>query len=175
MSRAAVKPGDLLAEAARLGVSIRPGSAPGRVKLTGPSEAVRRMLPLVARHKAELLEVLTGRQAAPEPAPDPRQSWSHYTPATADEIMRMLERTEMFERMGLAPDEVDLAVDRLHLRDREGDDRHLCLECQHVRADATNWRCGALRGPIPREWVATQLQRCPSFLQLAPATNLQPR
>jgi hypothetical protein len=110
------------------------------------------------------------KQAAPEPeppAPDPRLSWGHYTPATAAEIARMLERTEMFERAGLTPDEVDLAVDRLHLRDRDLDDRHLCLECRNVRADRTGWRCASL-GPIPRAWVVHQLQRCPSFLGVDP-------
>jgi hypothetical protein len=97
------------------------------------------------------------------PAPDPRLSWSHYTPANAAEIARMAARTEAFERMGLSAPEADGLADLLHLRDREGDDRHLCVECQHVRADRVGWRCGALRGPIPREWFAIQLQRCPTF------------
>jgi hypothetical protein len=98
------------------------------------------------------------------PAPDPRLSWSHYTPANAAEIVRMAARVERAEALGLSEREADLAVDRLLRRDREGlRDMHLCLECARLRADATGWRCGALRGPIPREWVATQLQRCPTF------------
>jgi hypothetical protein len=114
---------------------------------------------------------------APElPAPDPRLSWSHYTPATTAEIARMAARTEAFERMGLAPDEADLAVDRLHQRDREGlRDMHLCVECARLRADATGWRCGAIRAPIPSDWATRQLQRCAAFLRLEPATNPQPR
>jgi hypothetical protein len=75
----------------------------------------------------------------------------------------MAARTEAFERMGLTPGEVDLVVDRLLRRDREGDDRHLCIECQHIRGSATGWRCGALRQSLPRELVATQLQRCDMF------------
>jgi hypothetical protein len=151
MSRAAVKPSDVLVECARAGVVIKLGNAPGRVRMVGPSEAVQRLKPLVARHKAELLEVLTGRQAAPapEPAPDPRLSWSDCLPATAAEVVRMLERTEAFERMGLAPDEVDLAADRLLRRDREG------------------WRCASLRQSLPRDLVI-RLQRCPSFLGVDP-------
>jgi hypothetical protein len=103
------------------------------------------------------------KQAAPElPAPDPRLSWSDCLPATAAEIVRMAERTEAFERMGLTPDEVDWAVDRLLRRDRDLDDRHLCIECQRVRASGVGWRCAAL-GPIPTDWVTRQLQRCAAF------------
>jgi hypothetical protein len=133
------------------------------VKLTGPAEAVQRLTPLVAQCKTALLEVLTERQAAPEPeppAPGPHQSWSHYTPANAAEIARMAARVERAEALGLSAREADALADRLHLRDREGDDRRLCIECQHIRASGTGWRCASL-GSIPREWVATQLQRCP--------------
>jgi hypothetical protein len=74
----------------------------------------------------------------------------------------MMKRTEAFERMGLTPDEVDLVVDRLLRRDREGDDRRLCIECQHVRGSATGWRCAAV-GAIPTEWATIRLQRCDMF------------
>jgi hypothetical protein len=104
------------------------------------------------------------KQAAPElPTPDPRLSWSHYTPATAEELERMVARVERAEAIGLSAREADAIADRLHLRDREGDDCRLCIECGWLRADATGWRCAAIRAPIPREWVATQLQRCPTF------------
>jgi hypothetical protein len=103
-------------------------------------------------------------QLAPEPPkPEPRLSWSDYTPASEGELARMAARTEAFERMGLTFDEIDLVVDRLLRRDREGDDRHLCIECQHVRGSATGWRCDALRGAIPPDWVTIRLQRCPTF------------
>jgi hypothetical protein len=100
---------------------------------------------------------------APEPPkPDPRPSWSDYTPASEGELARMMKRTEAFERMGLTPDEVDRTVERLLRRDREGDDRRLCIECLHIRSSATGWRCAAL-GPIPTDWVTILLQRCPTF------------
>jgi hypothetical protein len=153
MSRAAVSPDDVLAEAARLGVSIRPGGAPGKLKLTGPAEAVKQLLPLVERHKAELLGALA----------EQRLIANGYLPATDAEIARMAVRTEAFERMGLSAPEADALADLLHLRDREGlRDMHLCLECAWLRADATGWRCGALRQPLPRELVI-RLQRCPTF------------
>lgn len=108
----------------------------------------------------------SAKQAAPAPEPpqpDPRLSWSDCLPATAAEIVRMAERTEAFERMGLTPDEVDLAVDRLLRRDRDLDDRRLCIECAHIRTSGMGWRCGALRQSLPRELVATQPQRCDMF------------
>jgi hypothetical protein len=100
-------------------------------------------------------------EAQTQPAPEPR--WSDYTPASEEELARMMKRTEAFERMGLTFDEIDLVVDRLLRRDREGDDRHLCIECRHIRGSATGWRCDALRGAIPPDWVTIRLQRCPTF------------
>jgi hypothetical protein len=153
MSRAAVKPIDLLAEAARLGVSIRPGSAPGKVKLTGPAEAVRRLLPLVERHKAELLGALA----------EQRLIANGYVPASRQELGRMAERVERAEALGLSAREADALADLLLRRDREGpQDMRACLECQHIRADRDGWRCAALRWSLPRELV-TRLQRCPAL------------
>jgi hypothetical protein len=100
---------------------------------------------------------------APEPPqPDPRLIASDYVPATEGELVRMLERVQHGEALGLSEREADELADLLHLRDREGDDRHLCIECQRVRASGVGWRCAAL-GPIPTDWVTRQLQRCPTF------------
>jgi hypothetical protein len=158
MSRAAVSPDDVLAEAARLGVSIRPGGAPGKLKLTGPAEAVKQLLPLVERHKAELLGALA----------EQRLIASGYVPATGQELSRMAARTEAFERMGLSAPEADALADLLHLRDREGpQDMHACAECGWLRADREGWRCASLRQSLPRDLVI-RLQRCPSFLGVDP-------
>jgi hypothetical protein len=160
---AAIRPDDVLAECARAGVILKPGSAPGKVRMVGPAEAVQRLTPLVAQCKAELLRALS-EQAAPEPPkPDPRLTGSNYIPATERELVRMLARVQRAEALGLPAHEAGVLADTLHLRDRDRDDRHLCVECQHVRADADGWRCAALRGPIPREWVTRTLQRCERF------------
>jgi hypothetical protein len=84
-------------------------------------------------------------------------------PASAEELERMAARVERGERLGLSQHEADALADRLHLRDRDRDDRHLCVECCHVRADGDGWRCAVVKGPIPREWVTHRLQRCPDF------------
>jgi hypothetical protein len=222
MTRAAIRPRDVLTEAARLGVALRPGSEPGRVKLIGPAEAVRSLHPLVMQtDRAELLALLTEQAANDERAatptrtcrdcqhltdagtctdpvgaglaprfcirwPDPARAAScpafverqrppasapavppefcdHRDPATDAEIERMARRTEAFQRLGLTPDDVDLAVERLLRRDRDLDGRRLCAECAHLRNDGTHWRCAALRQQIPTAWVTQQLQRCEMF------------
>jgi hypothetical protein len=112
-------------------------------------------------------EAQTHPAPAPEPpAPRPRLWWGR--PASAEELERMAARVERAEALGLSAPETDGLADLLHQRDREGlRDMHLCVECARLRADSTGWCCGALRGPIPREWVVHQLQRCPSFLGVA--------
>ncbi len=47
---------------------------------------------------------------------------------------------------------------RLMFRDREGDDRRLCIEC---RRGGPGWRCSVNAG-----FLLEQLQRCPSFVLL---------
>jgi hypothetical protein len=220
---AAIRPDDVLLEATRAGVSILPGTSPGKLKLTGPAEAVQRLTPLVAQCKTALLEALSEQAAnddraatptrtcrdcqhltpaktcanpvgaglrphfgivwpeptraatcrafterqrpAPEPILTPEQRhrlwWGQ--PATAEELERMVARAERGERLGLSAREADAAADVLHLRDRDRDDRRLCLECGWLRADRAGWRCGALGQQIPRAWVTTQLQRCHMF------------
>ena len=112
----------------------------------------------------ERAEREAAKRQRPAPAPTvPPEFCDHREPASDAEIMRMAERTEAFERMGLTPDEADWAVERLLRRDRDRDDRRLCVECQHIRAAADSWRCAALRGPIPRDWVTIRLQRCKKF------------
>ncbi len=46
-------------------------------------------------------------------------------------------------------------AERLLHRDREADDRRLCVECQHA---GTGWRCGRRE-----EFLLDHLQRCPMF------------
>lgn len=80
------------------------------------------------------------------------------------EIATVTARTERFALLGRA-DAEDLA-ERLTLRDRDGDDRRLCLECTWL---GDTGRClAAATGRIPDtdrrlEPVQTVLQRCDAF------------
>ena len=86
-----------------------------------------------------------------------------------EEVAAFSAREARFARLGRAED-ADYLAERLTLRDRQHDDRRLCLECAY-RAD--NGRClAAARGRLPGadrrlEPVPTILQRCPGFT-LAP-------
>ncbi len=81
------------------------------------------------------------------------------------EIDTFLKREARFTRMGRAADAEYLA-ERLTLRDRQHDDRRLCLECSAL---ADNGRClVAARGRLPGvsrrlEPIQTILQRCKGF------------
>jgi len=73
----------------------------------------------------------------------------------------MAQRQARFERLGLPDHEAGRMADTLMLRDRDLDDRRVCLECQHLRGRPGAWRCHA-PGGMPSPLVA-QLQRCPGW------------
>ena len=116
------------------------------------------------------------------PAPPRRSGNPLMTPEQGDdchaggwddaEIEVFTVREARFMRPGRIGDAEHLA-ERLTLRDREQDDRRICLECTSL---ANNRRCelaaqGRLAGADRRlEPVPTILQRCPGFT-LAPGLN----
>jgi hypothetical protein len=90
-----------------------------------------------------------------------------HAPAWDDtEICTFTTRVLTFVRRGVGPTNADDLAERLTLRDRERDDRRLCLEC--VRLDGRG-RCmaasaGELSGADRRlEPVQTILVRCEGF------------
>jgi hypothetical protein len=56
---AATEPRDIIAQAAREGLEIRRGDAPGKLKLRGTADAVARWKPIIAQHKPEVLAALS--------------------------------------------------------------------------------------------------------------------
>lgn len=113
-------------------------------------------------------------QAENDPAPDlDRHYWPHSTSMTGREIDTFTARLHKFTDKGLARNDGEVLAKRLVLRDRDQDDRHVCLECQHFAGHgAESWRCGnwqaagiALRprdAQLPADLVV-QLQRCDGF------------
>ena len=100
--------------------------------------------------------------AANDPAPDPdRWAWPHSAAMTGAEIDTFTARLARFTNKGLSLEGAEGLADRLVTRDRESDDRRLCLECVHL---ARNGLCKAVStGGKPIEPVPTILQRCDSF------------
>lgn len=118
-------------------------------------------------------------RAANDPAPDPdRWCWPVSTAMNTGEIDSFEARLARFTDKGLMLDEAERLADRLVNRDRESDNRRLCLECMHLAGHGTaTWRCGnwqaagvAIRAryaELPGD-IVCQLQRCGGFGETAP-------
>ena len=99
---------------------------------------------------------------------DPDSScWPHSAAMTGREIETMVERTALFNRRGLTALDAELLADELVGRDRQADDRRLCLECRHLTTGRTmrcaQWQSAGLGQPGIPEGMAVQLQRCDGF------------
>lgn len=100
-----------------------------------------------------------------------RWAWPHSAAMTGAEIDTFTTRLTRFTDKGLDPDAGERLADELVIRDREGDDRRICLECTHLHR-ANGWRCGNWRAAgvacrsrdaqLPAD-LTTQLQRCAGF------------
>lgn len=102
-----------------------------------------------------------------------RACWLHSSAMNSQELGAFAARLAHFTDKGLHHDDAEALADRLVLRDRDGDDRRLCLECSHLQG-ARRWRCGNWeRAGMAPEGLAPELvlmlQRCPGF---APAAGL---
>lgn len=96
-----------------------------------------------------------------------RQCWPHTTAMNSAEIDSLTARFHLLTWRGLAETETERLADALVIRDRDGDDRRLCLECRHLRGVGPS-RCGNARAAdvhadLARDLVLT-LQRCRGYL-----------
>ena len=121
-------------------------------------------------------EQLSSVLAVPSPAvfenPD-RWCWPHSSAMNGAEIDTFAARLHQFADKGLARNDGEALADKLVLRDRDQDDRRVCLECKHFAGHgAKSWRCDnwqaagvAIRSSdaqLPADLVV-QLQRCDGF------------
>ncbi|MFC7462361.1 hypothetical protein [Hydrogenophaga defluvii] len=106
------------------------------------------------------------------PTTDPdRWCWPHSEAMNGQEIDTFTARLSRFTDKGLTLTDAEREADRLAIRDRENDNRRLCLECAHLHG-AGRWRCGNWHraevanqlkdAHLPGALVLT-LQRCPGF------------
>ncbi|WP_409054247.1 hypothetical protein [Variovorax sp. GrIS 2.14] len=88
---------------------------------------------------------------------------------TGAEIDRMVSRVERFVARGLNLIDATALADKLVIRDRDGDDHRLCLECDHLRPEG---RCGVRTvADVPGGRlidVLPILQRCNQFKKTTP-------
>jgi len=105
----------------------------------------------------------------PMALPDPdRWCWPYSAAMTGKEIDTLIERTALFSRRGLSALDAELLADKLVNRDREGDDRRLCLECAHLNRPAgtlhcAQWQRAGLGAPGVPAGLHLVLQRCNGF------------
>ena len=77
------------------------------------------------------------------PASDPdRWCWPHSPAMNTTEVDTFTARLARFIDKGVSYDEAERLADALVIRDREGDDRRLCLECPHLQG-VGRLRCGS--------------------------------
>ena len=105
------------------------------------------------------------KQAANDPAavthdPD-RWCWPCSQAMTGGEIDSFTARLHHFTRRGLAEPDAESLADKLVTRDREADDRRLCLECAHLAGHAGTWGC--------RNWQRAGVATKPQHAQLSAA------
>ena len=91
---------------------------------------------------------------------------AHANPWDNATIALFRGRSIRFQQRGHSTTNADALAERLHLRDVEGDDRRMCLECRHLERYG---RCDLAReGKLPGadrhlEPIATILMRCEGF------------
>lgn len=122
-------------------------------------------------------------QAANDAAPDPdSHCWPHSSAWNTGEIELFNRRAALFVRRGASDTEAERLADALVLRDRDEDDRHVCMECRHLQTSG-HWRCGNWQaaGVAVRagdagltRTMAMQLQRCPGFAAAALSVTAPP-
>ena len=130
----------------------------------------------VAPDMAPMQKAGSDLPAANDPTPDPdRWAWPHSQAMTGREIDTFTARLAGVTDKGLSLEDAEALADKLVTRDRESDDRRLCLECVHLTGHSagamrcTNWqRAGvAMRAKDAQLSAALvcQLQRCDGFTE----------
>jgi hypothetical protein len=117
------------------------------------------------------VSMLVSSRAALFDDPD-RWAWPHSQAMTGREIDTFTARLHHFTRRGLLESDAEMLADKLVTRDRDADDRRLCLECLHLAGRAGVWGCrnwqraGVATKPQHAQLSAAlvnQLQRCDGF------------
>lgn len=105
-----------------------------------------------------------------------RWCWPHGVAMSGQEIDTFTARLVRFTDKGLTLADAEQQADRLMTRDRDRDDRRLCLECTHLQGIGP-WGCGNWRkagacmrssdAGLARDLVL-MLQRCDGFKATTP-------
>ena len=107
--------------------------------------------------------------SSPAPVLQDPDRWCspHSTAMTGREIDTFTTRQHHFKRRGLKELDAERLADKLVTRDREEDERRLCLECAHLAGHAGTWGC--------RNWQQAAIASQARDAQLSPAVVIQPQ
>lgn len=115
---------------------------------------------------------IEGREAAANDDTNPasdhdRSCWPHSVAWNSKEIDTFTAMLGRFIDKGASYDNAERLADRQVFRDREADDRRLCLECLHLQG-VGRWRCANWElADVAKEALAPafvlMLQRCSGF------------
>jgi hypothetical protein len=153
--------------------------APAEPNAPAPQENLSKpAIPVAANDPAQVAGLVT------EPPNPDRLCWPHSSAMTGREIATFEARLHLFGSRGLDLKQAEAMADRLVLRDRELDDRRLCMECQHLQAQSAyhgrswpelrcgNWKASGLSISVRQAGMsrdfAHQLQRCSGFKTVTP-------
>jgi hypothetical protein len=152
--------------------TVRPDSRPSVATVATVSVATANKQ--AANDPAQVLGLVAGQrlhaQVTPptavthDPAPD-RWAWPRSQAMTGREIETFTARLHHFTRRGLSGTDAETLADKLVARDREADERRLCLECVHLAGHAGIWGC--------RNWQRAGVATKPQHAQLSAALVLQ--
>ncbi len=97
------------------------------------------------------------------PAHD-RWCWPFSNAMNTTELGRFTARVARFTDNALPLVEAEALADRLVIRDRDGDDRRMCLECAHLSGRRCGaWQRAAIGGPVLPTSLLALPQRCGAF------------
>ena len=139
-----------------------------RIKIVPADRLTSELASLIRANKSALVDWL---QAANDPASGDPDRWCWPAiqdldaPMNPGEVETFTARVLLFMRRGMKARQAEEQADKLKRRDRQGDDRRACIECQRLNAAraCTAWRQAAIGGPQVGGDLLTLLQRCPAF------------
>lgn len=123
--------------------------------------------PTALPKRIEAREVAANATATPSAVGRDRCCWPHSTAMNGHEIHTFMVRLGSFTDKVVDPTEAERQANKLVARDREGDNRRLCLECAHLgsagRRRCGNWQRAELgNAALPLDMVFF-LHRCHGF------------
>ena len=105
----------------------------GKIIVTPRAKLTDDLRQTIKDNRDKLLQALTPTRRSGNPLMTAKQADDCHAAAWDDaEISAFTTRVVFFLRRGIGADDADDLAERLTLRDRDGDDRRMCVECSHL-------------------------------------------